>query len=278
MPQERLQPSEYGKSRETLRLQIAQEVAGDERFVAAWLTGSYGRSETDQVSDLDLTLVVDPAYSSLLCARQKQVGHTTTPERLALFSRFGTPALIHENNHNAPPDGTFTFVLYAGSALMVDWVLRPQTSVTTRPAESVLLFDKAGLPVASAQLPEEQEDSQEFVTEQWAFFWMMAAITIKYILREDHVFVAHWLEELHKISHDIQRRIQHQPWHYRRGSLSQLQVTPGGQMEMLRRLCAKMQALTPQIEQFSGNPLTPPVQEVGLLLSLIDEGHGYAGH
>src|SRR4026209_738451 len=100
-------------------------LSNDERFVAAWLTGSYARHEADEVSDLDLHVVTAEVYCESLCASQEQVNHRTAAARLAVFNKFGTPAWIHENNNNAPEGGTFTFVLYAESALMVDWVLIP---------------------------------------------------------------------------------------------------------------------------------------------------------
>jgi len=259
----------YRQSRETLLRQITENLSGDERFVAVWLGGSYGRNEADEVSDLDLSLVVADAHSKLLCSRQEQVSHRTTTERLEIFRRFGEPALVHENNNNAPKNGTFTFVLYVGSALMIDWVLVPQVNAE-RPYQSALLFDKGNIPISSPPGPEELEAGKKLVAEQWAFFWMMAAITIKYIIRGDSVFVAHWLEELHRINSEIERRIDRRPPQYQRGSLSQLQSTPVQQIKTIHRLCKRMQSLAPRVEQFSGVALALPVPEIESLLSLAD--------
>lgn len=259
----------YRQSRETLLRQITENLSGDERFVAAWLTGSYSRNEADDVSDLDLSLVVADPYSKLLCNRQEQVSQQTSVERLAIFSRFGEPALIHENNHNAPKDGTFTFVLYSGSALMIDWVLMPQRNAE-RPYQSVLLFDKENIPISSPPGAEELEESKKMVAEQWAFFWMMAAVTIKYVIRGDSVFVAHWLEELHRINAELARRIDRRSRQYRRGSLSELQSTPARQLEAIHQLCKRMQTFAPRIEQFSGVVPALPLVEIESLLSLAD--------
>ena len=87
----------YGQSREVLLTSIITELSSDERCIAAWLKGSYARNNADEVSDLDITVVIAEPYSEVLCSRQEQVSHRTTPERLALFSRFGKPALVHEN-------------------------------------------------------------------------------------------------------------------------------------------------------------------------------------
>src|SRR5215208_1847123 len=123
----------YRQSREVLLTSIITELSNDERFVAAWLAGSYARNEEDEVSDVDLRVVVAEPYSELLCRRQEQVSHRTTQERFELFSRFGTPALIHENNNNAPEGGTFTLVLYKDSALMIDWILIPLSRAKRMP-------------------------------------------------------------------------------------------------------------------------------------------------
>ena len=259
----------YRQSREVLLRQITENLSGDERFVAAWLSGSYGRNEADEVSDLDLSLVVAESQSKVLCNRQEQVSHQTTTERLEIFRRFGEPALIHENNNNAPRNGTFTFVLYSGSALMIDWTIVPQRSAE-RSYQSALLFDKGNIPISSAAGPEDLDASKEFVAEQWAFFWMMAAVTIKYIIRSDSVFVAHWLEELHRIHSEIERRIDRRPPRYERGSLSQLQSTPGQQIKTIHQLCKRMQILAPRVEQFSGAILALPMAEIESMLALAD--------
>ena len=260
----------YRQGREVLLTSIITELSGDERCIAAWLTGSYARNDLDEVSDLDITIVIAELYSEILCARQEQVSLKTTPERLALFSKFGKPALLHENNHNAPEGGTFTFVMYAESVVMVDWVLVPLRHAR-RPYSSRLLFEKANIPVSPPPEPEELEQSRKYVAEQWAFFWMMTAITIKHIIREDHVFVTHWLEELHRIHSEIERRIKGLPSRYERGSLSQFQPTREKEIESIRQLCERMQTITREVEKFIGSHLTVPTQEIETLLSLADK-------
>lgn len=261
----------YGQSHEVLLTSIITELSADERCMAAWLTGSYGRKDADQVSDMDITVAIAEPHSEVLCARQEQVSHQTTPERLALFSKCGEVALIHENNNNAPEHGTFTFVLYAGSALMIDWVLIPQTHAE-RPSQSLLLFDKVNIPVVSA-VPEDVDKNKKAVAEQYAFFWMMTAVTVKYIIRGDLVFVQNWLEELHKLIREIERRMEGIPWlqAYVRGSVSQLQPTREQQIASLRELVRKMQALHPTIQKFTHSELAAPVKEIEFLLSLTDE-------
>ena len=261
----------YAQSREVLLTSIITELSADERCVAAWLTGSYSRNNADLVSDMDITVAIAEPYGDVLCARQEQVSHQTTPERLALFSKFGEVALIHENNNNAPEHGTFTFVLYAGSALMIDWVLIPQTNAV-RPSQSLLLFDKPNIPVAP-EASEDPEKNKKAVAETYAFFWMMTAVTIKYIIRGDLVFVQSWLEVLHKLTREIERRLKGIPWleAYVRGSVSQFQPTREQQIESLRDLVLKMQKLHPTVQEFTRSELPVPLTEIEFLLSLIDE-------
>jgi hypothetical protein len=261
----------YSQSREVFLTSIITELSADERCMAAWLTGSYSRRDVDQVSDLDITVVIAEPYSEVLCARQEQVSHRTTPERFALFTRFGEAALIHENNNNAPANGTFTFVLYAGSALMVDWVLTPPTGAE-RPSQSLLLFDKGNIPVSTAA-SEDVEQNKKAMAEMHAFFWMMTAVTIKYIIRGDLVFVQNWLEELHKMIREIERRMQGISWlqAYVRGSISRFQPTREQQIESLKELVLKMQKLHPTLQEFTGLELALPLTEIEFLLSLTGE-------
>jgi hypothetical protein len=257
----------YRSRRDNFLTEVVTTLSNDDRFVAAWLTGSLSRNEADSLSDIDISLVVSNPLSSSLCTRPEQVSAHTSPERYAFFSQFGTPALIHENNNNAPEGGTFTFILYANSAIMVDWILIPQ-SKAKRPGGSKLLFDKANIPVAASAQPESLEQRKKAVAGQWAFFWMMTAVTIKYILRDDGVFVTEWIEHLHHIISEIERWLNGESWQYHRGSFSQLQATPEKQMESLRQLCQRMQELQPKVATFIGSEPLIPTTEIETLFSL----------
>ena len=258
----------YQASRAALLAKLTETLSKDERFVAAWLTGSFGRGEADTVSDIDLTLVVSERYSASLCARPEPAGAKTTKERFDLFSSFGQPAAIHENNSNAPEEGTFTFVLYTRSALMVDWILVPQSKARC-PAQSQLLFDKAGIPLSLPE-PESLEQRMRLAADSIAFFWMMAAVTAKYIVRQDAVFVNCWLEELHKLVSAVERLAAGEVWQYERGSLTALEPTPEGQVRAVRRLCLRMLDLMARIAEMGGEIPASPLPEVETLLKLAE--------
>jgi hypothetical protein len=259
----------YASQREKLLDRIMEKISKDERFVAAWLTGSFARHEQDVLSDLDLTVVVSDRYSENLCARPWQVSSRTTRERYELFSLFGQPAILHENNNNAPEGGTFTFVMYAGSAVMVDWILRPQ-STAERPSESILLWDNAGIPMNLPTEPDPLAKRIEEASEKVAFFWMMAAITVKYIIRGDGVFVNTWLEELHKLVHEVDRRVAGEVWRYKRGSFSVLESTPQGQVSALRRLSERMAELMPEVVRLGGYVPAEPMVTIEILINLAN--------
>lgn len=258
----------YREQREVFLAGVVESLVKDSRFVAAWLTGSISRNEADSLSDIDLSLVVSDLNSPGLCTRLEQVSAETSSERYALFSQFGTPALIHENNNNAPNGGTFTFVMYSDSAIMTDWILIPQ-STAQRPYSSRLLFDTVGIPVLSAPSAESLEQRRKSVAEQWAFFWMMAAVTIKYIVRNDGVFAAQWMEHLHAMVREIERQLNGEPRMYVRGSLTQLQTTRESQLESIRQLCQKMSKLKQRLATFTGSDPLMPLDEIETLLSFV---------
>jgi hypothetical protein len=137
---------------------------------------------------------------------------------------------------------------------------------------SRLLFDKVSIPVSPPE-PEDKEQSRKFVAEQWAFFWMMTAITIKYIIRRDLVFVQNWLEQLHALIREIERRIEGVSWEdaYTRGSISQFQPTREKQIESLRQLINRMQDLKPKITEFVESETDTPLAEVETLFALTNE-------
>lgn len=257
----------YRERRDAFLARIASELAMDERFVAGWLTGSYAREEADALSDIDISVVVADPYSESLCRRLEQVSSQTSPERTSIFSQFGPPALIHENNNNAPEGGTFTFVLYSESAFMVDWTLIPQ-SMAKRPVQSILLFDKGNIPIIPPLELEAIELSNKAVAETWAFFWMMAAVTIKYILRGDGVFAAHWIESLHGMVSEVKRHLQGKPLQYTRGSLSSLHPGREEQLQSIKELCNQMLELIDKVSEFTGSTPLTPTAEIEELLTL----------
>ncbi len=206
----------YEEKREALLAAISDALMNDERFVAAWLTGSYARGEADAVSDIDLTVVVGDAYGDSLCRRGAMVTARPPTERLFLFSQFGEPANVHENNNNAPQGGTFTSVLYQPSAHIVDWILVPY-SKAQRPGTARVLFEHLPVSVAPPPAPPDSATLAEKVPEMIAFFWMMMAVVCKYLVRRELGFVHCWLHELNTLALDVERLITAQSDDQHRG-------------------------------------------------------------
>ena len=100
----------------------------------------------------------------------------------------------------------------------------------------------------------------------------MTAITIKYAIRGDGVFVTDWTEHLHTLLYEIERRMHREPWQYQRGSRSQFQPTREKQLESIRGLCNRMLELKSEVSSFTGSePLTPISEIQGLLMLVPNE-------
>jgi hypothetical protein len=263
----------YSDHRELFLRAIVEKLSTDERFVAAWLTGSFASEEQDAMSDIDITLVVTDEHCQALCARPKMVSAQTTKERSELFCLFGKPAILHENNHNAPQGGTFTFVAYDPNGIMVDWILRPLMGAQ-RPEDARLLFDKVSIPIEPASEDVSQEQRAEEASEIMAFFWMMTAVTVKYIYRGDSVFVNTGLEELAKLVSEVERRIRGQAWQYKRGSYTELKVTPEEQITVIRQLCEQMENLKQEVKRQGGYVPESPMNTIETLVKIVQEKVG----
>lgn len=259
----------YAANRIKLLEHITRVLKEDDRFVAAWLTGSFGRGDADSLSDLDLTVVVENTFAKTLCLRPHQVGASTTPERYALFSQFGQPHIIHENHHNAPENGSFTFVLYQETALAVDWILRPNINVA-RPALAVLLFDKVDIAIETPIAVESISKRIELVTEQVAFFWMMVTVTIKYLIRRDEVFFHRFLDMLHGILWEVRRLVAGEPDRWLKGSFVQLAITRETQIAAVRHICQEMLDVMREVEKMGGTVPVSPMSIIETLLHLAE--------
>ena len=260
----------YTEKRERLLAEIVEAVNQDDRFVAAWLTGSFSRSDHDALSDIDMHVVIGEKDSDLLCHRLAQVSSQTTAERMEFFEQFGAIAILHENNHNAPDGGTFTCTVYAQTGVVVDWILVPQKTAR-RSSPSQLLFDRIGVPEANPAALETLEQRAEKASEITAFFWMMMAITVKYLVREDRVFVVTWLEELHKMLRDVKRLVAGEPVRNQRGSFISISPDCESQIEAIYQLAAEMEAVLPEIANLGCLVRPSPMPTIEILLNFAME-------
>jgi hypothetical protein len=263
----------YEAARDKFLARIHQQLLADERIVAAWLTGSLGRGNADEVSDIDLTVIVSDHAAATLCERTRPVRAGTPPERLALFAASAGPAIIHENHRNAPDPGTFTAVVYEESGVTVDWTLVPKTG-TCRPPNSTLLFERQSVPVCQGRSLHSQTERDQRIAERAAFFWMMIPQAIKSLYRDDLVYFHVLLHMLEQTRDELAARVQERPHRYRKGSeLLPSQTRQQGKAVILD-LCREVSALFDEFEGgsdvqgVSGDPMAI----IGRLLQVLDEG------
>lgn len=263
------QPREaYVQAREALLERIVTTLKNDERFVAAWLAGSFGRGEQTWLSDLDIHVVVADAYSERLCATPWPFGAKTTEERLALFKQFGMPAIIYDAHSNNQISGTFTHVVYQESAQNVDWMLLPQAK-SYQEHPSLLLFDKVGIPEPPTSEPESLEERIERISMNVGFFWMIASANAKNLidgsLIKFHMLLL-WLEENIR---EVQAALRGERAQYVSHSNLQVYTTREEQVAALHHLCDEMEALMPQVIELGGYVPSSPRTMVEMRLALL---------
>jgi len=226
--------------------------------------GSIARGTDDSWSDVDIRIVVTDEAARTFCARPRQLAGYTTPERGAFFALFGEPAIVHENQNNAPNSGSFTCVVYT-SLLTVDWVFMPY-SRATRPAGTRLLFEKASIPLEVVPSLSKAERAGR-ASERIAFFWMMITIGVKLLRRGDAVRVHQQLAGLEPLIAEVRAILADAPFIYPTRSSFQLAATTDEQIALIRRLCDDVLALSPAILALGGYLQEAPLAVVEALLS-----------
>ena len=134
-----------------------------------------------------------------------------------------------------------------------------------------MLFEKSSIPIIPPAETKSYEQRIKRASERVAFFWMMLAITIKYLIRRDGVFVTQWLEELSGMVQEVERLIAGKPWDYMRGSRSVLEPTSKGQKQAINKLGERMESLLPELMKMGGQVLPSPMSEIKALLDLADD-------
>ena len=141
----------------------------DEGVVAVWLTGSLGRRESDAFSDIDISVALNSQDSSL-------VNHARS-----FVTKVDRAVNIHEASQNAPLGGTMFSVLYE-NGITVDWAIIPAVGAL-RPNDSLLLVERNK--IEAGETLKFGQPIPEKVDHRISFFWNMAAVTAKTILRDN---------------------------------------------------------------------------------------------
>lgn len=260
----------FVQARERLLAEITESLRHDERFVAAWLAGSYGRGEQTWLSDLDIHVVVADAYSERLCATPWPAGARTTPERLVLFNQFGTPGIIYDAHGNNIMGGTFTYIAYQESGQNVDWMLIPQAKAH-KEYPCHFLFDKVGLPEPPTLELESAEECIQRASMHIGFFWMIAAGNAKNLLK-NHLTQFHtlliWLEDSIR---EVRAALKCERAQFTKATRIELYTTQEEQIAALRRLCDEMEELMPIVEKKGGYLPPDPRSIVEKRLELLTD-------
>jgi hypothetical protein len=224
--------------RHELVARITDVLFNDERIVAAGLTSSVARGETDGLSDLDITVVFrDEDADGFVPARRREVG------------RFGEIVWCQEVVGNAPPGGSYLGVGFAGTGYpqCTDWCWQP-ASLAVFPTPTLVLVEKS--PIARSEHADIEDivnagraahapppQSPDFtpsdpVAALWTFklamFWRMSGVVANRLARNSRA-EAEWI--MTSLASD----------------LSELTGEPrpgtGDGFERLRALCAYAEAL-----------------------------------
>jgi hypothetical protein len=174
---------ELAAMRDAILARIVDRAATDERVVAAWLTGSFGRGEDDAWSDLDLHLAIEDAHlDAWWLARE------------SLYREIAPPLFVQQDMpSNAQEGGHFQLVYFPGP-VEVDWNVGP-VSLAMRPPTSRMLFARRDIPVSQAQ-PLDAGERRERLQHSTDFFWAMAPIAVKYASRGATTDAVHQIDLL----------------------------------------------------------------------------------
>jgi predicted nucleotidyltransferase len=165
---------------------IARSLANDERFTAAWLVGSFGNGSADELSDIDIVVVIDDSQADAV------LEHAT--EEIA---RFGETVWLQEVPGNAPSGGAYVSAGFKSTPLPIaaDWYWQPLRQALY-PSDARVLFDKAGVrrsdpPATFSELMSRRDlptgaDHGRPVpsdVDRIGFFWAMVPVAAKYGVR-----------------------------------------------------------------------------------------------
>ncbi len=231
--------------RAALLARITQTLEGDDRIAAAWLFGSIGRGEADDLSDLDLRVVVSNEYVEGICAN-----------RQAYAAQVGEAVLFQEAPQNRPVGGAFLLTLYAGEfgPQEVDWTWQPLSGACLWPNTRILL-NRVGLSSQGEMpwgyQPRPAQTPLEEAVQRVSSFWAMLLIIAKYAARspwEDSMgLIGMSVQPLHEVSEYLgltpRYVMENLPPH----------VRPQEKVRLLRGLADEMEALMPAVEARGGH-------------------------
>lgn len=263
-----------GIERDALLKKLTGALQTDGRVEAAWLSGSFGRQEADEWSDLDLHVLVKDDFFQEIVAQPAEV-----------FEYAGKPLLVQwvDGNSWSMPGGRFWLVMYPG-AIDVDWNIGP-ASQAARPVASLVLFDRFGVPVASEPPPASFEERRVAARSDVTFFWAMVPIAVKYAGR-GHTRLAvgqtGLLQEAFTRLWRVLYRPEHlkaEPYHQNRRLEADLDarlprfgavITPESALAVIKEFCQEAERLNPALSELGVEVPTELIGEVKGLIALAE--------
>ena len=247
--------------REALLARITADLEGDDRIAAAWLFGSMGRGEADDLSDLDLRVIVYDEQIAGLCET-----------RQVYTAQMGEAVLVGEAPQNRPDGGAFLLTLYAGEfgPQEVDWTWQPLSGACLWPGTRLLL-NRAGLTLGDmpwGYQPRPAQTPLEEAVQRVSNFWAMLLIIAKYAARtpnEDAMdLVGMSVQPLREVSEYLgltpRYVMETLPMHGR----------PEEKVRLLRDLAGQMEALMPTVEARGGAVPWAAVPHAHRFLDLVE--------
>jgi len=255
--------------REALLARIVRTLEEDDRVAAAWLFGSAGRGEADDLSDLDLRVIVSDEHIGSLCE-----------SRQAYAGQVGEGVLFQEAPQNRPAGGAFLLALYEGEfgPQEVDWTWQPLSGACLWPQTRVLL-NRAGLTPGEmpwGYQPRPGQTPLEEAVQRVNSFWAMLLIVAKYAARSPHEeamgLIGMSVQPLREVSEYLGL-----PPRYSIETLPQ-QSRPEEKLRLLRGLAGQMEALMPAVEARGGSVPWAAVPHAHRFLDLVEAISGGEGH
>jgi predicted nucleotidyltransferase len=229
---------------------------------AAWLHGSMGRGTFDEWSDVDLWIVVS----------DHQLDEIRT-ERRAFAESLGEVLLTVEAPQNAPAGGAYLLAMYHGTCgpHILDCSWQP-LSVARRPADTVVLFDRAGIRLVETVEAGPVDAQIAHAASQVSYFWMMVTVVAKYIARRDTWGVLNLLSALWSTIKEIEQiaGMSKTTPTYRDRPAFEPPVSPAAQLAALRSLVAELNRLMQQVPALSAQIGPDVSRQVGLYVSLVE--------
>lgn len=248
-------PQKMQENKDQLLEGIVSFLQNDERFVAAWLTGSIAKGIDDAMSDIDITVIVRNEDNYLASIPWISAPYTTV-ERMNIIEQFGTPFLIHENRTSPLEKGSGTHVIYQENGLQVDWIFIP-LFIAQRPRQSRILFEKEPIPHSADDPIEPVKQRIPVLEERITYFWIIFYDAIKYIYRNETMHFTLLLHQLFIIAAEIEHLINADTQEIPDPEKG-VYTNPQEQLDILQQLHQLAESYMQQYTKLSGYPLPSP--------------------